>query len=131
MGEPVKIADLARTMINLSGFNVYDEKTKSGDIQIVYTGLQPGEKLYEELLVDNSVKATEHPLIHRGSQSFLNMEILIRYLNQLKSAADAFDEGTMRTILSKLCVDDVSRLTGAEITDPKAIELVPLRLHKT
>ena len=66
MGEPVKIVDLARRMINLSGLSVRDEGDRNGDIDISYTGLRPGEKLFEELLIGDNVSPTEHSRIFRA-----------------------------------------------------------------
>ena len=63
-GDPVKIIDLAKQMILLNGFSVKDETNKKGDIEIIDVGLRPGEKLYEELLIDKKPKL--HPLIYRG-----------------------------------------------------------------
>lgn len=68
MGEPVKIADLARRMIHLMGLEVKDETHVTGDIEINYSGLRPGEKLYEELLVGNNVRETEHPRIRAADE---------------------------------------------------------------
>jgi len=69
MGEPVKILDMARKMIHLSGLEVKDKENPYGDIEIVYTGLRPGEKLYEELLIGENVSPTEHPLIMAADES--------------------------------------------------------------
>jgi FlaA1/EpsC-like NDP-sugar epimerase len=68
MGDPVRIADLARQMIELSGLRVRDEHNPDGDIAIQYTGLRPGEKLYEELLINNDDYPTQHPLIRRANE---------------------------------------------------------------
>ncbi len=66
MGKPVKLVDLARQMVELSGFSVRDSKTPDGDIAITFTGLRPGEKLYEELLLSDSDQSTGHPLIRKA-----------------------------------------------------------------
>jgi len=71
MGQPVKIADLARHMIELSGFEVKDDKNPEGDIAIEVTGLRSGEKLYEELLIGDSPEPTDHPRIFRANEEFL------------------------------------------------------------
>ncbi len=71
MGEPVKIVDLAKQMIHLSGLDVKDSETLAGDIEIKFTGLRPGEKLYEELLVGENVTGTEHQLIMRAEEKLL------------------------------------------------------------
>lgn len=71
MGEPVKIKDLARRMIEMSGFTVKDDANPNGDIEIITTGLRPGEKLYEELLIDAETLITPHPKIMRARESHL------------------------------------------------------------
>jgi FlaA1/EpsC-like NDP-sugar epimerase len=71
MGQPVKIMDLARRMIELSGLAVRDEQNPDGDIEIEITGLRPGEKLYEELLIGNNPKFTLHPQIMRATEVFI------------------------------------------------------------
>ena len=75
MGEPVKIYDLAKTMILLSGLTVKDEKNPKGDIEIIFTGLRLGEKLYEELLIGSESTLTEHPLIFKASVKKALMQI--------------------------------------------------------
>jgi FlaA1/EpsC-like NDP-sugar epimerase len=83
MGKPVKIADLARRMIHLSGLTVRTEKNPEGDIEIQYTGLRPAEKLYEELLIGSNVSGTEHPMIMRAlepCQSWAQVEPLLQDL---------------------------------------------------
>jgi FlaA1/EpsC-like NDP-sugar epimerase len=71
MGQPVRIADVARRMIHLSGLTVRDEENPEGDIEIQFTGLRPGEKLYEELLIGSNVTGTEHPMIMRAIEHSL------------------------------------------------------------
>lgn len=77
MGEPVKIMDLAKRMITLSGLKVKDQNNPNGDIEIVIAGLRPGEKLYEELIIDgDNIEATQHPLIMRARErSFAKIEL--------------------------------------------------------
>jgi len=80
MGEPVKILDMARRMIHLSGFQVKDRENPNGDMEIAYTGLRPGEKLFEELLIGDNVKPTRHDLIlsaDEDSLSWLEIEKFI------------------------------------------------------
>ncbi|VVM24274.1 Nucleoside-diphosphate sugar epimerase/dehydratase [uncultured Gammaproteobacteria bacterium] len=69
MGEPVRIDDLARKMVHLSGLEVKDDNNPNGDIEIHYIGLRPGEKLFEELLISDNVSETEHPLIMRAEEN--------------------------------------------------------------
>ena len=86
MGEPVKIVELAKRLISLSGKNPIDEVNKEGDIEIKFTGLRPGEKLYEELLIGNNVSKTKHSRILKAQEDFLPYEVLIKYLEQIESA---------------------------------------------
>ena len=72
MGEPVKIIDLAHRMISLSGLRVKDEETGEGDIAIKITGLRPGEKLFEELLIGENVEKTQHPRILTANEIMLD-----------------------------------------------------------
>ena len=76
MGEPVKIADLARHMVELSGLEIKDEDNPEGDVEIEVTGLRPGEKLYEELLIGDNPETTAHPLILKANEDFLALNEL-------------------------------------------------------
>lgn len=76
MGEPVKIVELAEKMIHLSGLSVRSDKNPHGDIAIEFTGLRPGEKLYEELLIGDNVVATQHPMIMSANEDFLSWDVL-------------------------------------------------------
>ena len=99
MGQPVKIVDLARRMIHLSGFQVRDGANPAGDIEIQFTGLRPGEKLYEELLIGDAVSGTDHPLIMKADESCLNHEVLDECMTRLIHACNANDYETIRNIL--------------------------------
>lgn len=99
MGEPVKIQDLATRMINLTGCTVRDEANPDGDIEIVYTGLRPAEKLYEELLIGTDVSGTRHPRIMRAKEDYLDIDSLNALVNELKAASQALDRGHARQIL--------------------------------
>ncbi|WP_318489715.1 polysaccharide biosynthesis protein [Photobacterium leiognathi] len=99
MGEPVKIAELARKLINLSGLEVKDEKNPNGDIEIQYTGLRPGEKLYEELLIGDNVAQTEHERIMTADEIYLSWEELEPLLLRLDSACHEFQHDIVRDIL--------------------------------
>lgn len=101
MGEPVKIDDLARLMIRLSGLEVRDDQTPSGDIEITYTGLRPGEKLYEELLIGVHTSTTEHPRIFKSDEPFLTAAELDRELELLKTAMEARDKAAIHAILAR------------------------------
>jgi len=99
MGEPVRIDDLARLMVRLSGFDVRSADNPEGDIAIAYTGLRSGEKLYEELLIGANTKATEHPRIWRSDEPYLPYEELQRELEILKAAMDVRDIDAMKAVL--------------------------------
>jgi FlaA1/EpsC-like NDP-sugar epimerase len=99
MGEPVKIADLAEKMIRLSGMTVRDERNPHGDIGIEFTGLRPGEKLYEELLIGDDVKPTEHPMIMRAEEDMLPWDELKARLQALLAAVSEYDYARVRVLL--------------------------------
>jgi len=91
MGEPVKITALARKMIHLSGLSEKHEQNPNGDIAIEYSGLRPGEKLYEELLVGDNVEGTEHPRIMTANEVHLSWPETHNLLNRLDQACHEFD----------------------------------------
>jgi len=99
MGEPVKIVELAEKMIHLSGFSVRSEKTPHGDISIEFTGLRPGEKLYEELLIGDNVAATQHPMIMTANEDYLNWDVLKVRLSELLSAVERDEYSQVRQLL--------------------------------
>jgi FlaA1/EpsC-like NDP-sugar epimerase len=99
MGTPVKIDDLARTMIRLSGLEVRDEKHPDGDIAIEYVGLRPGEKLYEELLIGENTTGTSHPRIFKNSEPIVPYEELAAVLERLEDAIQRLDEAEMQELL--------------------------------
>src|SRR5690606_10569836 len=101
MGEPVRIVDLARRMIKLMGASVRDENNPDGDIEIVFTGLRPAEKLYEELLIGGNVVGTGHPMIMRAIEPRLPWQELRLVLDELAAALDAFDCEAARDLLIK------------------------------
>ena len=99
MGEPVRIKDLAEQMIRLSGLTLRDARNPSGEIEIICTGLRPGEKLYEELLIDADAEATKHPLIFRANECALSPDVLWPRLNDLEAAIAAQDvEGSLEVL---------------------------------
>jgi FlaA1/EpsC-like NDP-sugar epimerase len=99
MGEPVRIADLARQMIELSGLRVIDKQNPNGDIEILFTGLRPGEKLYEELLISAKDEPTSHPLIRKAKEPRYNSSELDSLVRQLDKALTSWDEEkTMATL---------------------------------
>lgn len=99
MGEPVKIVELAEKMIHLSGLSIRSEKNPQGDISIEFTGLRPGEKLYEELLIGDNVVATEHPMIMSANEDFLQWDVLKGRLVKLLDAVDRDDYNSVRQLL--------------------------------
>ncbi|WP_223515035.1 polysaccharide biosynthesis protein [Pseudomonas sp. GL-R-26] len=99
MGEPVKIVELAEKMIHLSGLSVRSEKNQHGDISIQFTGLRPGEKLYEELLIGDNVAATPHPMIMTANEDYLSWDVLKVRLSELLSAVERDDYTQVRQIL--------------------------------
>jgi len=102
MGDPVKIIDLARRMVELSGFRVKDENSPEGDIAIEVVGLRPGEKLYEELLIGNNPQATQHPRIMKANEKFLPWSELQPMITTLRIAAVNGDVMMIRSMLQLL-----------------------------
>ncbi len=103
MGEPVRIADLAKRMIHLSGKEVKAPATPHGTIEIEYVGLRPGEKLYEELLIGGgNVSGTTHPLIMRAEENEIDWRFLEVMLKQLDDACNRDDQETIRAMLTKI-----------------------------
>jgi len=102
MGEPVKIVELARRMIVLSGFEVRDDLNPEGDIEVVEVGMRPGEKLYEELLIDGSPEKTIHPRIFKSQEGFLPWDQLDDKLRELNLALQSNDEEVLLTLLQEL-----------------------------
>ena len=111
MGEPVKIRDLAVKIIHLSGLEVKDESNPHGDIEIACTGLRPGEKLYEELLIGDDVRKTNHERIMTAQEIMLPWEKLNHIIEQLDSACHNFEHAKIREIL-------MSAPTGYHPNDP-------------
>lgn len=99
MGEPVRIAELAEKMIHLSGLSVRSERNPYGDIAIEFTGLRPGEKLYEELLIGDNVSPTKHPMIMTASEDYLAWDELKERLSELLKAVSEDDFTRVRQLL--------------------------------
>ncbi|MGY2575705.1 polysaccharide biosynthesis protein [Vibrio sp. C8] len=99
MGEPVKIVDLAKNLIQLSGLEVKSAENPNGDIEIKFTGLRPGEKLYEELLIGDNVAGTSHERIMTANEQFLPIETFSFILDNLDKACHNFDHEKIRQIL--------------------------------
>lgn len=114
MGEPVKIIELAEKMIHLSGLSIRSDKNPHGDIALEFTGLRPGEKLYEELLIGDNVVATQHPMIMSANEDYLSWDELKAKLTELLTAVEQDDYTRVRQILR----DTVSGYTpDGEIVD--------------
>nr|WP_090444645.1 nucleoside-diphosphate sugar epimerase/dehydratase [Pseudomonas benzenivorans] len=99
MGQPVKIVDLAEKMIHLSGLSVRSEKNPHGDIAVEFTGLRPGEKLYEELLIGDNVSPTDHPMIMRANEECLSWDAFKKVLADLLGAVECDDYDRVRQLL--------------------------------
>lgn len=115
MGEPVRIFDLAKRMIELSGLTFKDAEHPTGDIEISVTGLRPGEKLYEELLIGENPQVTSHPRIMRASEEFLPWHTLQGKLASLLETIEANDPTGIRMLLMEL-------VTGYQPQDNSALE---------
>lgn len=105
MGQPVRIHDLARRMVELSGLTVKDEHNPEGDIEITITGLRPGEKLYEELLIGNDPKPTQHPRIMKAHEKMCPYELLQDKLTALDAALNVNDVALIQLLLQELVTD--------------------------
>lgn len=99
MGEPVKIMDLARRMVQLSGLTVRDAESPHGDLEIAITGLRPGEKLYEELLIGDNPERTDHPRIMKAHEHFVPWPQLAAELKTLEAAAQQDDLAAIKAFL--------------------------------
>jgi FlaA1/EpsC-like NDP-sugar epimerase len=102
MGQPVKILDLARRMVALSGLTVREAGRSDGDIEILVTGLRPGEKLYEELLIGDNPKETEHKRIMQAHEDFVRWPLLLSDLDELHRSAVSNNIAAVQAVLTKL-----------------------------
>jgi len=102
MGEPVKIFDLAKNMIRLSGLKLRDDKNPDGDIEIKISGLRPGEKLYEELIVSEKSIPTEHPMIKMELENFITLDKLETFLVDLKNSIEISNYTEIRKVLKEI-----------------------------
>jgi FlaA1/EpsC-like NDP-sugar epimerase len=140
MGCPVRIADLAKRMIQLAGYTLRDEHHPDGDIEIRFTGLRPAEKLFEELLIGKNVTGTEHPRILRALEQSLSWEQIKHVLDDLASCLMRFDCERAREVLLRavpeyrptdrvqdhVWLEGGSRVSGAVLAyEEKARELRP------
>ncbi len=99
MGQPVKILELAEKMIHLSGLNIRSERNPQGDIDIQFTGLRPGEKLYEELLIGDNVSPTSHPMIMCANEEHLSWDSMKLVLDEMQLALLKDDYDRVRQLL--------------------------------
>jgi FlaA1/EpsC-like NDP-sugar epimerase len=102
MGKPVRIYDLATKMIRLSGLQILNEDNPEGDIEIKFTGLRPGEKLYEELLVGENSSKTDNKLIMRAQEDMINWETLNSLLEKLKDSLKRSEYEKIRELLIEI-----------------------------
>jgi FlaA1/EpsC-like NDP-sugar epimerase len=109
MGQPVKILDLAKRLIELSGLSLRDDQNPHGDIAIQVTGLRPGEKLYEELLIGDNPEPTNHPRIMKARENFITWNQLELQLAQLNEAMSINDESAIKDNLKALVAGYVSQ----------------------
>ena len=101
MGKPVKILDLAKNMISLSGLRIKDKRNPDGDIEIIFSGLRPGEKLYEELLVNGKSEKTIHPMIYSANEDFYSDKETQKILDELEFSIKNKNEDQLKLTLSK------------------------------
>ena len=102
MGKPICIKDLVIKLIKLSGLQLKDNSNPNGDIEIKITGLRPGEKLFEELLIDAEAEKTDHPLIFRAKENFTTMNEIIPKLEILKKNIDDRNKQQVLNLLNEL-----------------------------
>lgn len=129
MGTPVKIDDLARTMIRLSGLELRDDNHPDGDIAIEYVGLRRGEKLYEELLIGENTTGTSHPRIFKNSEPILPYEELAAVLERLEDAIHRMDEAEMQELLRATVEGYVPANTGHPVSPKGEWQPVSRTLH--
>ena len=122
MGEPVKIFDLAKRLIKLSGMELIEDSNPTGDIEIKFTGLRPGEKLYEELLIGDNVSKTKHKRILKAQEDFLSEKELEKNLYLLDQANISGDIVLLKQILNEV-------VTGFK-SDEKIVDNIYLQKRK-
>ncbi len=101
MGEPVQILELAKRLISLSGKEVKNEENPEGDIEIIFTGLRPGEKLFEELLIGDDVRDTQHRQIFKANEEYISWKEVEEYLIEIKEASSSSDHIKLRNIFQQ------------------------------
>jgi FlaA1/EpsC-like NDP-sugar epimerase len=139
MGKPLRIEDLARRMIHLMGLTVRDESNPEGDIEIIYTGLRPAEKLYEELLIGGNVTGTEHPMIMRAMEPHLPWPELKEILAEMLAALDEFDCLRARELLIRTVIEyrpdsgiqDLVWLQSQQQGEPDLANVTHIHTHRS
>ena len=101
MGEPIKIIELAKRMVKLSGMEVKDDDNPDGEIEIELTGLRPGEKLYEELLIGENVNSTSHNQIYRAEEDFMHWKELSPLLDKIEDSHRKYDAAKLINLLKE------------------------------
>jgi len=123
MGEPVKIAELARTMIQHLGFVLEDGESPNRDVEIAFTGLRPGEKLYEELIIGDNCIGTDHPMINRANEHHLSISELNNKLSRLADACVASDTRTAIEVLAETVKEFKGSVSKTSKADSNLIRL--------
>ncbi|MDA0129885.1 nucleoside-diphosphate sugar epimerase/dehydratase [Vibrio sp. MarTm2] len=131
MGEPVRIADLARNLIQLSGLEVKDSDNPYGDIAIEFSGLRPGEKLYEELLIGDNVQETAHPRIMTAQETYLPIDDYLELLEKLDHACHNFNHEEIRRLLLEAPTDfnpsdEIGDLVWKQLSENQSGQMVEL-----
>jgi FlaA1/EpsC-like NDP-sugar epimerase len=129
MGTPVKIADLARTMIRLSGLDLRDEENPDGDVAIEYVGLRPGEKLYEELLIGENATGTSHPRIFKTSEPVLSFDELLAALERIEDAIQRADTVELQDMLRATVEGYVPASTSTTVSAKDEWQPISRTLH--
>jgi FlaA1/EpsC-like NDP-sugar epimerase len=137
MGQPVRILDLAKRLIRLTGLTIKDADNPDGDIEVEFTGLRPAEKLYEELLIGDNATGTRHPRIMRAQEDYLPLDLLLQLLDELATHSLDRDRLAARLVLKRVVdgysptngIDDIvwetSRSRQPDDQDNKVIDLKP------
>jgi len=118
MGESVKISDLAKRMIKLAGLSIKNEENPDGDIEIKYTGLRPGEKLYEELLIGENVAGTQHPRIMMASEVYMKWDELQEHLNELQNSMLTENSSYIKTQLANFIDNYTPWIKKSKLSTP-------------
>ena len=122
MGQSIKILDIAKRLIRLAGLRVRNADCPSGDIEILFTGLRPGEKLYEELLIGENPERTSHSRIIRAKEADLEWRRLTQAIDDLAAACRAYDQGAVRNILKRVVLGYKPREGNEVHLEPQAFE---------